>query len=52
VCLHPTASWQLEILEEICERFIFVEAGQLTHAASMAVLRDDERFRRYIGGMG
>ncbi len=52
VCLHPTASWQLEILEEICERFIFVEAGQLTHAASMAVLRRDERFRRYIGGMG
>src|SRR5262249_56822423 len=52
VCLHPTASWQLEILEEICERFIFVEAGQLTHAASMAVLRDDERFRRYIGGVG
>jgi len=52
VCLHPTASWQLEILEEICERFIFVEAGQLTHAASMAVLRGDERFRRYIGGMG
>jgi ABC-2 type transport system ATP-binding protein len=52
VCLHPTASWQLEILEEICERFIFVEAGRLTHAASMAMLRDDERFRRYIGGMG
>jgi ABC-2 type transport system ATP-binding protein len=52
VCLHPTARWQLEILQEICERFIFVEAGQLTHAASMAMLRSDERFRRYIGGMG
>jgi len=51
VCLHPTASWQLEILGEICERFIFVEAGQLTHAASMAALRDDERFRRYVGAM-
>jgi ABC-2 type transport system ATP-binding protein len=52
VCLHPSAHWQLEIMEEICERFIFVEAGELTHAASMAMLREDERFRRYIGAMG
>src|SRR6266511_3582958 len=28
VCLHPTAHWQLDILEEICEQFIFVDAGQ------------------------
>jgi ABC-2 type transport system ATP-binding protein len=51
VCLHPTARWHLEILQEICERFIFIEAGQLTHATSIAALRDDGQFRRYIGGM-
>ena len=52
VCLHPTARYHLEILQEICERFIFVEAGELTHAGSMAALRDDESFRRYIGALG
>src|SRR5256886_16552724 len=46
VCLHPTASWQLEILEEICERFIFVEAGQLPTATPMAGLRGHERVTR------
>ena len=27
VCLHPTAPFQLEILREICERFLFVHGG-------------------------
>jgi ABC-type multidrug transport system ATPase subunit len=49
VCLHPTARWQLEILEEICERFIFVEAGRLTHATDMRTLYGNESFVRYIG---
>jgi ABC-2 type transport system ATP-binding protein len=49
VCLHPTARWQLEILEEICERFIFVEAGRLTYAADMRALYGNESFVRYIG---
>ena len=49
VCLHPTAPWQLDILEEICERFIFVEAGRLTHATDMPALRGNESFVRYIG---
>ena len=49
LCLHPTARWQLEILEEICERFIFVEAGRLTHAADISILHSNESFVRYIG---
>ena len=49
LCLHPTARWQLEILEEICERFIFVEAGRLTHAADISTLHSNESFGRYIG---
>jgi ABC-type multidrug transport system ATPase subunit len=51
ICLHPTARWQLDILEEICERYIFVEKGELTHAPDLAALRRDERFRRYIGAV-
>ncbi len=27
VCLHPTAAYQLEILREICKRFLFVNGG-------------------------
>ena len=49
LCLHPTARWQLEILEEICERFIFVEAGRLAHAADISALHSNESFGRYIG---
>jgi ABC-type multidrug transport system ATPase subunit len=49
VCLHPTARWQLDILEEICERYVFVEKGRLTHAGDLAALRENEAFRRYIG---
>ena len=29
VCLHPTAPFQLEILREICERFLFVNGGEV-----------------------
>ena len=49
LCLHPTARWQLEILEEICERFIFVEAGRLAHAPDISALHSNESFGRYIG---
>ena len=51
ICLHPTARWQLEILEEICERFIFVEQGRLTQAPDLATLNRDARFLSYIGAL-
>jgi ABC-2 type transport system ATP-binding protein len=49
ICLHPTAPWQVDLLDEICERFIFIERGRLTHAPDLAALRGDLRFRDYIG---
>ena len=49
LCLHPNERWHLDILREICERFIFVDAGRLTHAADFATLQGDERVRRYLG---
>jgi len=49
LCLHPNEPWQLEILREACERFVFVERGRLTHGASLAKLQQDERVRAYLG---
>ncbi len=51
VCLHPAEDYHLEILHEVCERFIFVEKGRLTHAASLGTLLREDRFRRYLGAL-
>ena len=51
VCLHPTARYHLEILQEICERFMFVEGGRVTSAADFNTLLADERARRYLGDL-
>jgi len=49
LCLHPNEPYHLDILREVCERFIFVERGRLTHAASLAELQADKRVRGYLG---
>ncbi|MEO5765123.1 MAG: ATP-binding cassette domain-containing protein, partial [Casimicrobiaceae bacterium] len=45
LCLHPTEPYHLEILREICERFIFVRAGALTFADDFASLAADSHVR-------
>jgi len=49
LCLHPNESWQLDILRETCERFIFVEHGRLRHAADFAGLLQEPSVRAYLG---
>jgi ABC-type multidrug transport system ATPase subunit len=49
VCLHPTASYQIAILEEICERFLFVADGRVTMAAKLPALCADPRVSSYLG---
>jgi ABC-type multidrug transport system ATPase subunit len=49
VCLHPNEPFHLDILHEICERFIFVNQGRLSEAPSLAALLDDEQVRGYLG---
>ena len=49
LCLHPNEPYHLDILRESCERFIFVDRGRLTHAASWSTLTADERVRAYLG---
>ena len=47
--LHPTARDELDIPEEICERFIVVEKGRLMHVPDMTTLRREPRIVGYLG---
>jgi ABC-2 type transport system ATP-binding protein len=49
LCLHPTASYHLEILNEIAERFLFVAAGTVTQVPDFKSLIAEERMRAYLG---
>lgn len=48
VCLHPTESYHLDILREVCERFIFVERGRISLHASWNELVADARVAGYL----
>ena len=49
VCLHPTASYHLEILSEIAERFLLVSNGGVTPHPTFKSLITDERCKTYLG---
>jgi len=49
ICLHPTERFHLEILQEVCERYIFVHQGRLTHMPDYATMLTDPRVREYLG---
>ena len=49
VCLHPTASYQLEILREICERFLFVSSGRVAEHGTYTALVSSPDVRSYLG---
>ena len=51
VCLHPNEPYHLELLRELCDRFIFVSRGRLTHAPSLAALGEQPSFREYLGAL-
>lgn len=51
ICLHPTAKYHLDILKEVCERFVFVAGGEAKEAPSLAALKEDARFRTYLGDL-
>jgi len=49
VCLHPNERYHLDILREICERFIFVERGRVSLHADWDALAGDARVAAYLG---
>jgi ABC-type ATPase involved in cell division len=51
LCLHPTARFHLDILRETCERFVFVNRGQLAHAPGWGELVRLEAVRSYLGAL-
>jgi len=51
LCLHPNERFHLEILEEICESFFFVERGQVMAAADYRALLALEPVKAYLGDL-
>jgi energy-coupling factor transporter ATP-binding protein EcfA2 len=51
VCLHPTAPYQLAILREICERFLFVSGGRVLAHQDYAGLVTERDVRTYLGAL-
>ncbi len=51
LCLHPTEGFHLDILRETCERFVFVNRGQLALAADWDELLRQEGVRSYLGAL-
>jgi ABC-type branched-subunit amino acid transport system ATPase component len=49
VCLHPNERYHLEILREVCERFIFVERGRILLHPHWDALMSDPRVAAYLG---
>ena len=51
ICLHPTARYHLDLLKEVCEHFVFVVGGKAHQAPGLDALKEDPRFRTYLGDL-
>ena len=49
VCLHPNESYHLELMEEVCERFVFVLAGTVREYPDFRSLLREPDVRTYLG---
>lgn len=49
LCVHPNEKFHLEILQEICERFIFVQTGTVTTHDNYDSLVSQDDVRKYLG---
>jgi len=49
ICLHPNERYHVDIMREVCERFIFVRQGTLTHVDDWPTLMKLEPVRAYLG---
>ena len=50
ISLHPTESYHLDILREVCERFVFVHEGRAWEIADFASFVADARVAAYVAG--
>lgn len=51
LCVHPNERFHLEILQEICEQFIFVQKGSVTALQDYDALMAFEPAQAYLGGL-
>ena len=49
LCVHPNEPFHLEILREVCERYLFVNRGTVTQLADFGALTAHEPARAYLG---
>ena len=49
VCVHPTERYHLDILREVCGRFIFVDKGKIAVFSDYAGALADARVAAYLG---
>ena len=51
VCLHPNEPFQLEIMQEICERYIFVQNGKVSEFPNFESLISGDDAKMYLGNL-
>jgi len=51
LCVHPNEPFHLDILREMCERFIFVQKGSVSEAGSFDELVAKPDVRQYLGAL-
>ncbi|MBD3365707.1 ATP-binding cassette domain-containing protein [candidate division WOR-3 bacterium] len=49
LCVHPNELFHLEIMQEICERYMFVHQGTVTEYPNFETLLTDKRVKDYLG---
>jgi ABC-type histidine transport system ATPase subunit len=49
VCLHPNERWQLDLMRELAESFVFVARGQVTPVPDFEALLAQPGAREYLG---
>jgi ABC-type multidrug transport system ATPase subunit len=51
VCMHPNERWQLELLQDLSERLIFVQRGSVTEHADFRSLIASKPAQDYLGAL-
>jgi hypothetical protein len=51
VCLHPNERWQLDLLAELAESFLFIVRGRVAAAPDFAALLALAGARDYLGAL-
>ncbi len=51
LCVHPNEPFHVKIMREICERYIFVQKGTISHADKYDTLLEQDGVRDYLGAL-